>query len=201
MPEEIGLFEAMHTQRAIRYLKPDPVPDELIDKILEAAIRAPSGGNRQHWAFVVIRDPGTRKQIAQSFRSAPGSRVTPDMSPRQRRIYAGVDHMAEHLGEVPVFIFACIHHDGSPSDMNRGASIYPAVQNILLAARGLGLGSVLITRQKMFEEELKRLLDIPENVETAALLPIGYRADGAGYGPNSRRSLAEVVYHESWGKA
>ena len=201
MPEEIGLFEAMNSQRAIRYFKPDPVPDEFIKRILEAAIRAPSGGNRQHWAFIVIRDPETRRKVADYYRSNPGTQVTPDMPRQQQRIYGAAARLAEHMHEVPVFILACIRHDGSPSDMNRGASIFPAVQNILLAARGLGLGSVLTTRHKRFEAEVKQLLGIPENVETAALLPIGYPAEGARYGPTSRMPLGEVAFYDRWGNS
>ncbi len=198
MADEIGLFEAMHTQRAIRYFKPDPVPDELIEKIMEAAIRAPSGGNRQHWAFIVIRDPETRRRIAELFRSAAGPPVTPDTTRRQRRIYGAAAHLAQHLEDVPVLLLACIRKDGSPSELTRGASIFPAVQNILLAARGLGLGSVLTTRQKHSEAQIKRLLGIPDDVETAALLPIGYPAEGVGYGPTGRRPLEEVVFYDRW---
>ena len=95
MPEEIGLFEAMNSQRAIRYFKPDPVPDELIKRILEAAIRAPSGGNRQHWAFIVIRDPETRRKVADYYRSNPGTQVTPDMPRQQQRIYGAAARLAE----------------------------------------------------------------------------------------------------------
>ena len=198
MPEEIGLFEAMYTTRAIRYLKPDPVPDELIRKILDAGTRAPSGSNSQQWAFIVVRDPEIRRKIADRFRSGRERVLRPDMTPQQRRIYRGVDHMAEHLHEAPVFVVPCVKHDGSPSTMGRGASIYPAVQNILLAARGLGLGSVIMTRHRQFEDEFKQLLGIPENVETAALLPIGYLAEGVRFGPTKRRPLEEVVFYDRW---
>ncbi len=174
------------------------MPEELIERLLDAAIQAPSGGNRQHWAFLVVRDPELRRKIAGRFRAEPGTPVTPDMPQWQQRVYQGVAHMAEHLEEVPVFIIPCIRHDGSPSDMNRGASIYPAVQNILLAARGLSLASVLTTRHKRFEAELKEILGIPENVETAALLPIGYPAEGVTYGPTRRRPLEQVVHYDRW---
>ena len=199
MPEEIGLFEAMHTQRAIRYFKPDPVPDELINKILEAAVRAPSGANLQRWAFIVIKDPETRRKIADCYRSAGGPISTADMPSQQQRIYTAAAHLAEHLHEVPVFILACVRTDDNLGALNRAASIFPAVQNILLAARGLGLGSVLTTRHRREEEEVKRLLGIPEDVETAALLPIGYPAEGVSYGPTSRRSMDDVVFYDKWG--
>ncbi len=100
---------------------------------------------------------------------------------------------------MPVLILACVQHDGSLGDVSRGASIYPAVQNMLLAARGLGLTSVLTTRPRRgFEKEIKVLLGIPENVDTAALLPLVYPADGTHYGPTRRRLVEEVTYKEKW---
>ena len=111
-------------------------------------------------------------------------------------------HLSRHLHEVPVLILVCVQHDGSPGDISRGVSIYPAVQNMLLAARGLGLASVLTTRPRRgFEKEIKALLGIPDNVDTAALLPLGYPADGKGYGPTRRRPVEEVTYNEKWGQA
>ena len=199
MPEEMGLFEAIYTQRAVRYLKPDPVPDELIAKLLEAAIRAPSAANSQRWAFIVIKDPETRRKIAEHYRRVPGAQHKPGESASEHRVVVSADHLAEHLHEVPVLILACIQHDGSPSDITRGASIYPAVQNILLAARALGLGAVLTNRPRRgFEKEIKELLGIPENVDTAALVPIGFPAEGVRYGPTTRRPVEEVIFYERW---
>ena len=94
---------------------------------------------------------------------------------------------------------ARIEHDGSPSTLGRGSSIYPAVQNLLLAARGLGLGSVSTTLHKRFEQEIKDILGIPENVETAALLPVGYPAEGVSYGPTKRAPVDEITSWERWG--
>ena len=101
------------------------------------------------------------------------------------------------MEDVPVFILVCIQTD--PGSTMSGASIYPAVQNILLAARGLGLGSVLTTRQTRFEKEIKQLLGIPDDVATAALLPIGFPADGSRYGPTRRKPLGDVAFSERWG--
>lgn len=204
MPEEIGLFEAIYTQRAIRRLKPDPVPDHLIHRLIEAATKAPSGTNKQPWRFLIIRNAETRRRIAeyylQSWERAYGNQAgqRTDIS---EQVLSSADYLARHMHEVPVLILACIQHDGSPSTMGRGASIFPAVQNILLAARGLGLGSVLTSLHKHYEAEIKALLDIPENVETAALLPVGYPAEGVGYGPTRRRPTEEVTYFEHWGQS
>ena len=202
MPEEIGLFEAMYTQRAIRHYKPDPVPDELIRKLIEAASKAPSGANSQRWHFVVIRDAETKRRIGEyylrSWEAAYGSQAAtpPTIQPQ---VKASATPLAEHMLEAPVLIMACIEHDGSPSTMTRGSSIYPAVQNLLLAARGLGLGSVITTLHKSYEQEIKDILGIPGNVETAALLPIGYPAEGVGYGPTRRAPVDEITSWERWG--
>lgn len=202
MPDDIGLFEAIYTQRALRYLKSEPVPEELIRKLIESATKAPSGTNRQPWKFIVIRDPDLKRRIGEYYLGAWEAAYGDQTSVRPRvssSIRQSAIHLAEHMHEVPVLILVCIEHDGSPSTMVRGASIYPAVQNLLLAARGLGLGSAITTLHKRHEQEVKDLLGIPDNVETAALLPVGYPADEARYGPTRRYPVEEVTYHERWG--
>ena len=202
MPEEIGLFEAMYSQRAIRLLKPDPVPEELVKKLIEAATKAPSGTNTQPWRFVVIRDAALKRKIGDYYRlswdRAYGGRAK-SPPPIDSRIRSSASHLAETIHEAPLLILACIEHDGSPSTMSRGSSIYPAVQNLLLAARGLGLGSVITSLHKRYEDEIKGLLGIPGNVETAALLPVGYPAEGVRYGPTRRDPVEAVTYWDRWG--
>jgi nitroreductase len=203
MPEEIGLFEAMYTQRALRVFKSDPVPDELIHKLIESATKAPSGSNRQGWKFMVVRDPELKRKVADCYRRAYEGRYLDPNSPTavSPRIRASATGLAETMHEVPVLIIPCIEHDGSPSTMSRGSSIYPAVQNLLLAARGLGLASVITTLHKIHEDEVKAALGIPENVETAALLPIGYPERGARYGPTTRLPVEEVTFYDKWGNS
>ena len=199
MTESIDLFEAIDTQRGIRRFKPDPVPDELITRLLQAAIKAPSGGVRQGWSFIVIRDQETKRKIGELYRAGDRFSITPDLTGQVRRVYGAAQYLEDHMEDVPVFILACIQANENSSFP--GSSIYPAVQNILLAARGLGLGSCLTTRQMRFEEDIKQLLNIPEDVATAALLPIGFLAEGVGYGPTRRKALEEVAFDESWGNA
>jgi nitroreductase len=198
MTESIDLFEAIDSQRAIRRFKPDPVPDELITRLLQAAIKAPSGGARQGWSFIVIRDQETKNKIGELYRTGDRFSITPELTGQVRRVYGAAQYLEDHMEDVPVFILACIeaNDDGTFS----AASIYPAVQNILLAARGMGLGSCLTTRQMRFEEDIKQLLNIPEGVATAALLPIGFPAEGVGYGPTRRKALEEVAFDGGWGK-
>ncbi|PKB79698.1 MAG: hypothetical protein BZY88_12015 [SAR202 cluster bacterium Io17-Chloro-G9] len=199
MAEGIDLFEAIDTQRAIRYFRPDPVPDELITRLLQAAIKGPSGGIRQGWGFIVIRDQEIRRKIGDLYRTGSNFEIRPDMTAQERRVYTAAQHLEDHMDDVPVLILACIQ--GDPSSPVSGASIFPAVQNILLAARGLGLGSALTTRQTRFEAEIKSMLGIPENVVTAALLPVGFPAEGSRYGPTRRRPLEEVAFSDRWGES
>ena len=199
MTAEIGLFEAMNTQRAIRYLKPDPVPDGMITKLIEAATKAPSGTNQQRWHFLVIKDEDLRKRLGEYYRlggesALPGLMYLETENPR---LFRSASHLIYHMHEAPVLILACIEHAGSTT-LTTGSSIYPAVQNILLAARALGLGSALTTFHKQYETDIKELLGIPENVETAALLPIGYPSDGVRYGPTNRKPVEEALHWDGW---
>ena len=202
MPEDIGLFEAMYTQRALRYIKPDPIPDDLVSQVINAGIRAPNGGNQQRWGFVVIKDRETKQKIAERYKNTDRPAHTRPADTSSSRNDRSATHLAEHLADVPVLILACCSRPGSgASDIGHGASIYPAVQNMLLAARGLGLASVLTTRPRRgFELEIKEWLGIPSEFDTAALLPLGYPADGYSYGPTTRRPMEEVTYSEKWGQ-
>ena len=222
---DIGLFEAIHSARAIRRLKPDPVPDALIERVLDAAIRAPSGGNAQNWAFVVVRDPATRRALGAIYRKASdiaaavyAARGRPThLSERQfGRMLAAGGHLWEHMGEAPVLLIPCGDRPVVPppaalppavaatyegelayADRIRGASIYPAVQNIILACRALGLGTVITTNHIRCEAEVKALLGIPEDFATYALMPIGWPLDP--FGPLTRRPVAEVAHADRWG--
>jgi nitroreductase len=223
MPD-IGLFEAIYSARSIRRLKPDPVPEELITRILDAAIRAPSGGNAQSWAFVVVRDPDKRQKLGAIYRKASDIAEAvyaargrpPHLTERQfaHMLTAGA-HLWEHMGEAPVLLLPCARRPALPprealpseiaarwedevayADRIRGASIYPAVQNIILACRGLGLGTVITTNHIRCEDEVKVLLGIPGDVSTFALMPIGWPLDP--FGPLTRRPLAEIAHADCW---
>ena len=201
--EEVGLFEAIHSQRAIRYFKPDPVPDDMIRRLIEAGTKAPSGGNRQGWKFLVVSDQALKDKIGEYYElgweHVYGS-LNPAPSDLPARVRRSADHLARTMARVPVLIVACIEHDGGPSTMGRGGSIFPSVQNILLAARAMGLGSCLTSLHKRYEDEIKALLGIPENVETAAILPVGFPSDDSRYGPTRRAPVEEVTYRERWGE-
>jgi nitroreductase len=201
--DEIGLFDAIYSQRAIRSFKPDPVPDELIEKVIEAATKAPSGGNSQPWAFVAVRDAETRAELSAIARrtfdgmyEAALSRAQPGDPPPFPKLKV----MVEHIEDIPVWIVACLTMPGSPGAYG---SIWPAVQNLLLAARGLGLGAVLTgLLGGPSLDATKKILGIPDEIEPVAFIPLGY-PDKQRYGPTTRRPLSEVLHWEHWeeGKA
>ncbi len=200
----MDIFEAINTQRAMRRLKPDPVPDELIWKLLDAAVKAPSGANRQPWNFIVIRDPQTKAKIAEWYLDGWNTAYGPFKqvamaTPAMAKTYASADYLANHLAEAPVLIMATVNHAGVAPVSPPGASVYPAVQNLLLAARALGLGATLTTVYRTHEAEVKQFLGIPDNVETMALIPIGYPV--GKFGPTNRMPTEAVAYWEKWGQS
>jgi nitroreductase len=207
MPNEThNLFETMATTRSMRRLKPDPVPDELIRKILKAGVSAPSGGNMQRWRFLVIKDPQVKQTIGNYYQRAWNEVVAPryragEPAPgtsRERfvRMLDAAQYLADHIHEAPVWIIPCL--EGASPSRTSGSSIYPAVQNMLLAARALGLGATLTTLYLNFEKEVEAALGLPPDVHTYALLPIGYPM--GRFGPVRRVPLTDVVYEDRWGQ-
>jgi nitroreductase len=204
----LDFFDVVTTQRAVRRLKPDPIPDAALRQIMDAAICAPSGGNRQGWSFLVIRDAATRARLGELYREAwaelmktpyySGVQSAPPDS-REGKMLASARHLSEHLGEAPVLVLACIGTDGATPTLTTGASIYPAAQNIMLAARALGIGSCITTIHRYRDAQVKELLGIPPDVETAALIPLGYPLGRFGRPP--RRPVAEVAHADRWGQA
>jgi nitroreductase len=150
---------------------------------------------------VVIRDAELKRRLGQWYLAA-WQAATARMAVLPQPYRHGAE-LAQQMETVPVLILACIDHGEAgtgPGPVTRGASIYPAVQNLLLAARALGLGTVLTTLHTQYDSEIKALLRIPDTVETAALIPVGYPAEGWRLGRARRRPLSEVVFHERWGE-
>jgi nitroreductase len=207
MPNEASdLFEIMRTTRSMRRLKPDPVPGELIRQILEAGTCAPSGGNMQRWRFLVVRDPKVKETVGAYYKRAWDEIARPryrsgEPAPgtsRERfgRMLDAAQYLADHIQEAPVWIVPCMA--GASATRSAGSSIYPAVQNMLLAARALGLGATLTTLHLNFEQEVEAALGLPADAHTYAILPIGYPM--GRFGPVRRVPLAEVVYEDRWGQ-
>jgi len=203
------LFDIIHTTRAMRRLKPDPVPDALVRKILEAGACAPNGGNTQRWRFMVVKDPQIKRKVQGFYRrafdevvgprylkSTPPPGVSREAYDRQ---HAAVEYLTDHFHEAPVWIVACLEEGTAAPTRWSGASIYPAVQNMLLAARALGLGATLTTRHLLYEKETEAALGLPPGVHSYAILPIGYPM--GKFGPVGRGPLADIVYGDRWGHA
>lgn len=220
---EIGLFEAMYSARALRRFKPDPVPDEVMTKILDAAIRAPSGSNAQSWLFVVVKDAGKRRQLGAIYSKASKiltalyaerPRASHFTEEQYQRFMSSVTYLFDHMHEAPVLLLAClksappgvgagalsleVQSAMAKAARTQGASIYPAVQNIILACRAFNLTTVLTTIHAFFEEEVKAIVKLPPEVSTFALMPIGYPRDKIG--PVRRRPVNEVACLDTYGK-
>ena len=208
MPEGTELFHIMRTTRAMRRLKPDPVPDELINQILQAGQWAANGGANQRWRFLVIKDRSIKERVQVWYQKAfdevvgpryRGSEPPPGSSPgRYSRQHDAVEYLTEHYHEAPVWIVACQDDGEETPTRSAGASIYPAVQNMLLAARALGLGATLTSRHLRHEKEVEEILGLPPGVHSYAILPIGYPM--GNFGPVRRGPLADVVYLDNWGE-
>jgi nitroreductase len=202
-----NLLAIVQNTRAMRRLKPDPLADELVDQILDAGVCAPTGGNRQNWGFIVVRDEHIKRQIQRYYQRAfdevagphyANSPPPPSVTQAQyARQHAAVEHLTEHFHEAPVWIVACLNGGGADHHYGSGASIYPAVQNMLLAARALGLGATLTARHILYGAEVDAILGLPNGVRSYAIIPIGYPT--GRFGP-VRRSTDKIVFTDKWGQ-
>lgn len=197
----MDVFEAMETCRAIRHLRPDPVPAELIDRVLHAATRAPSPGNSQGWDFVVVDDPALKTPIADAVRSAMADRVAAMPRPDRttRLMLDGTAKLVDTLDQAPVIIFVTgpvIYPSWSPREQFTWSALYPAAQNIILAARALGLGTTFTTLHNTAEPTIRQVLGIPDHIRIAVTIPLGW--PDAEFGPVKRRPLTDFVHRNGW---
>jgi nitroreductase len=205
-PNSLSLLEGLHSTPARRYLSPDPISDDIVRAILDAAIRGPSGGNSQRWVWIVVRDPAVKRQIADWYREgwekSYGSRreqilSADDPEGMSAASFRAADHLAAHLEEAPVWVFPVLLGAARSSNPRLGSSIYGAVQQLMLAARAHGIGSTLTTLYAGHEDDVRKLLNLPDDALTMALVPLGYPARGRWAQPK-RRPLDEVVFAERY---
>ena len=210
---EMGLFEAIFSTRSMRRLKPDAIPAAVLREIITAGIHAPNGSNFQNWGFVLVDGVDDKRfirdQYLEHYRRLEREGTIPSMAsipPERRRMFDSAIHLAEHMDEAPVILLACSGTDfptyaqlGNPRSITATlhASIYPAVQNILLACRAHGIGATLTTLHYFFEDALKARLGIPADKEVAGLIPLGYPL--GHFGPTSRGAVEEVMHWGHWG--
>lgn len=215
---EFGLYEAMSTLRAVRRLRPDPIPDEVMRRVLQAACWAPTGGNQQPWRVIVVQSPDKKQALADiygpewyEYAKGFGARLEGlDDEARakwERTLLAG-DYLADHLAEAPAILMFCADFRRmavTDAKLDRislvgGGSVYPPVQNVMLACVAEGLGCTLTTLHCLREAEVKEALDIPDPWATAAMVPIGYPVN-KGHGPISRQGPEEMAFQDTFGSS
>jgi nitroreductase len=206
------LVEAMVTQRAVRRVLPDPVDPGIVRRCIELALEAPTGSNGQNWEFVVVTDQTTKARLQVQYRriwalyGRAGQRVAAD-DPQTARILASVRWQVEHFTEIPVVVIACLRGGANlpyvpmPAMANTAhyGSIYPSVQNLLLAARAVGLGGSLITLPLWSVTVARRILGLPLSVEPCCVVPLGWPR--GRYGPKPRKPVDQVIHLERYGTA
>lgn len=195
------LGETMFTQRAIRRFRPEPIPDVDLQDILEAAIRAPNGGNRQPWRFLVLKNPELRAKLAELYHEAWWAKRRdegingPDDIPPGKNSQRSAMRLADEIGQAPVIVLLCATAKGPAA----AASIIPAAQNLLLAARVFGVGGTITTLHPQVDERVHQLLGIPDTAQVVYCLPLGYPR--GAFGSVQRKPLSEVCSYDGWGNS
>jgi nitroreductase len=194
-------IEAMETCRAIRSLKPDPVPQALIERVIYAATRASSPGNSQGWDFVVLRDRATKAKLGPVLRERllPLVQSMPDTPGAVSRMISGAQHLLHEFENIPVWIIVGgrkVYPPGAATDQMVDAALYPAAQNLIVAARSLGLGTTFTTFQIATEKEMRQVLGIPDDVTIAVCIALGY--PDRPFGPVKRKPIDEVIHWDHW---
>ena len=206
-PLSMPLEDAMRTQRAIRRLKNDPVDDALVKRLIELALKAPTGSNQQNWEFIVVRDRAVKAALGRQNRrmfslyGGLGRRVAKN-EPKMLKVLDAVQWQADHFEDIPVIVVACLKGGlrfGFPPMLPSSyyGSIYPSVQNLLLGARAAGLGAALITLPLWSTFAARRILGCPWSVQPCAVIPLGWPL--GRYGPTTRRPVEEVVSIDRYG--
>ncbi len=206
--QPLSALEALHSTPSRRWLGADPIPEDVLWAILNAAIRGPSGGNAQQWGWVVVTDQAIKERVAGWYREnweaaygqhrdriLAGDAGSSGLSPRG---FLGAEHLAHHLAEAPVWVFPVLRNAADATSPRVGSSIYGAVQQLCLAARAYGIGTSLTTLYYGHEDELREMLGLPPDALTMALIPMGYPASGRWAEPK-RRPVEEVVHWNRWG--
>jgi nitroreductase len=203
------LEEVMLTQRAVRKVRFDPVDDRIVLRCIELALRAPTGSNGQNWEFVVVKDRAVKADFARTYRAAwsvyggVGKRLA-GRDPAMAKVLGAVEWQVRHFEDIPVLVVACLRGARVPllppppiAATSYYGSIYPSVQNLLLAARAAGLGASLITLPLLSSTMARRTLGLPVTVQPACIVPLGWPR--GRYGPTTRRPVGDVVHLDRYG--
>ncbi len=206
---DLSLFDALYNCRAMRRLKPDEVPEELLIKLIDAANQAPSGSNAQRARWIVVRAAEQRAKLAALNKTAVEAYVGPSAgrpaelphhsAEKRGRMLASVMWQAEHMAEIPALVIACFQFDeavDAAAASRAGGSIWPGVQNLLLAARALGLGAAPTTLGLADRTAAKQVLGLPDDMEAFCLIPVGYPM--GRFGPVTRLPVEETMRWDRW---
>jgi nitroreductase len=208
---QMPLEHAVRTQRAVRRVLPDAVDDAIVLRCVELALKAPTGSNGQNWEFVVVKDRALKERLAAQYRQAwrlyggIGRRTAARGNPSMTKVLDAVEWQVEHFAEIPVVVVACLRGGRPPigplppvGESSYYGSIYPSVQNLLLAARAMGLGASLITLPLWSTTVVRRLLGLPVSVQPCCAVPLGWPR--GRYGPTTRRPVGDVVHLDRYGQ-
>jgi nitroreductase len=206
---DMPLQEAMETQRAVRRLLPDPVDDDVVLRCIELALKAPTGSNGQNWEWIVVRDQAIKETLGNQYRRAwalygrAGARISRG-DEAMGKILQAVEWQVDHFTELPVLVVACLRGSRVPlvpmppiAVSSYYGSIYPSVQNLLLAARAMGLGASLITLPLWSTTVARRVMGLPMSVHPCCIVPLGWPR--GKYGPTTRKPVGEVTHLDTFG--
>jgi nitroreductase len=209
MSEEMGIFETMYNCRAMRRLDSREIPQAMLEKLIEAANQAPSGSNTQNARWIVVRDPAVKAKLAELNRKGVESYLAPlvdnpgslshQTADKRKRMVDAVVWQKEHMHEIPALVIACMQFNTKPTPaMVAGAngSIWPGIQNLLLAARAMQLGAAPTTLALIDQQAVADVLGLPETMATYCLIPVGYPL--GNFGPVTRKPLSEIMRYDQW---
>lgn len=198
----MDVIEAMESCIAMRYLKEDPVPDADLERLVYAATRASSPGNSQEWEFVILNDPTVKGKIGEAVSAAMGpvfDNLPESPDGVQARMYKGAAHLAKNFAKIPAWILGCARMNyppTAPTEAFMHSTIYPAGQNLIVAARSMGLGTTFTTFQMAAEDVIRATLSIPDDVHLCLLVAVGYPE--RPFGPVRRKPVADVLHWNGW---
>ena len=209
MSEEMGIFETMYNCRAMRRLDKREVPQESLEKLVEAANQAPSGSNTQNARWIIVRDPTVKAELAELNRIGVENYLAPlidnpgslphQPADKRKRMADAVVWQKEHMHEIPALIIACMQFPQIPTPAmiaSGNGSIWPGIQNLLLAARALQLGAAPTTLALIDQKAVAKVLNLPETMATYCLIPVGYPL--GNFGPVTRKPLSEIMRYDQW---
>lgn len=209
MSEQMGIFETMYNCRAMRRLDKREVPQESLEKLIEAANQAPSGSNTQNARWIIVRDPTVKAELAELNRIGVENYLAPlidnpgslphQPADKRKRMADAVVWQKEHMHEIPALIIACMQFPQIPTPAmiaSGNGSIWPGIQNLLLAARALQLGAAPTTLALIDQQAVAKVLNLPETMATYCLIPVGYPL--GNFGPVTRKPLSEIMRYDQW---